>query len=131
MTHATVEQLLEEARASINRFSPRETTQAMERGAILIDIRPDAQREARGEVPGARLVPRNALEWRLDPACEHRDPELARRDVTLIVMCHEGYQSSLAAATLVRLGLDAGDLAGGFEAWRAAGLPVTSRPRRP
>jgi rhodanese-related sulfurtransferase len=71
------------------------------------------------------------LEWRLDPAAEHRDPDLARRDVPVIVMCDAGCQSSLAAATLRCLGLDAGDLAGGFQAWLEAGLPVTRQPPRP
>jgi len=127
----TVEQLLDEARSRIRRFSPSDARAALGRGAILIDIRPDAQRSADGEVPEARVVPRNVLEWRLDPASEDRDREAARRDVPLILMCDEGYQSSLAAATLLRLGLDAGDLAGGFQAWRSAGLPVTRQPRRP
>jgi rhodanese-related sulfurtransferase len=69
-------------------------------------------------------VQRNVLEWRLDPACPHRDPELARRDRLVIVICDEGYQSSLAAATLCRFGLRAADVIGGFQAWRAAGLPL-------
>jgi rhodanese-related sulfurtransferase len=67
---------------------------------------------------------RNVLEWRLDPACPHRDPELVRRDRVVIVVCDEGYQSSLAPATLRRFGLDAADVIGEFQAWRAAGLPV-------
>ena len=71
-------------------------------------------------------MPRNVLEWRLDPACEHRDPELARRDARVVLICDEGYQSSLAAATLTRFGLDATDVVGGFQAWRAAGLAVSA-----
>jgi rhodanese-related sulfurtransferase len=122
--HATVEDLLHEARARIPRWSPVEARRALTRGALLIDIRDEAQRAA-GEVPGACFVPRNALEWRLDPSCAHRDRELARRGVPVIVMCEEGYQSSLAAAALRRFGLDAGDLIGGFHAWARAGLPVT------
>jgi rhodanese-related sulfurtransferase len=127
----TVEQLLDEARARIPRFSPHDAQEAVKRGAILIDIRPDPQRAAAGEVPGATVVPRNVLEWRLDPACAQRDRDLARDDVPLIVMCDEGYQSSLAAATLRRFGIDAGDLVGGFQAWLGAGLPVTWERRQP
>ena len=98
---------------------------AIEDGALLIDIRVESQRAADGVVPGAHYVPRNVLEWRLDPASEHRDPELAKPDAQVIVMCNEGYQSSLAAATLQELGISqATDLDGGFRAWRAAGLPV-------
>jgi rhodanese-related sulfurtransferase len=127
----TVQRLLDEARARIPRFAPWEAREAVERGAFLIDIRPRPQRVADGEVPGARIVSRNVLEWRLDPTCEHRDRDLARPGVTVIVMCQEGYQSSLAAATLRRLGVDAADLAGGFRAWLSAGLPITRRPQRP
>ena len=87
----------------------------------------DRPTSARGTatLPGARVVPRNVLEWRLDPSCEHRDPELARRDARVIVVCDEGYQSSLAAATLRRFGLDATDVIGGVQAWREAGLPTS------
>jgi rhodanese-related sulfurtransferase len=70
------------------------------------------------------VIPRNVLEWRLDPSCEHRDPELAVSDRLVILICNEGYQSSLAAATLRRFGVDATDVAGGAQAWIAAGLPV-------
>ena len=97
----------------------------MQDGALLIDIRAESQRAADGQVPGAAFVPRNVLEWRLDPESAHRDPELARPDARIVLMCNEGYQSSLAAATLQDLGLPrATDLDGGFQAWRAAGLPV-------
>jgi rhodanese-related sulfurtransferase len=93
---------------------------------MLIDIRSDLQRERDGVVPCARYVSRNVLEWRCDPASPHRDPELAHRDLLLVLMCNEGYQSSLAAATLQRLGLSlATDVIGGFRAWRDADLPVT------
>ena len=98
--------------------------EAVERGAILIDIRSESQRAADGLIPDASFVPRNQLEWRLDPASEHRDPGLARRDRAVILICDEGYQSSLAAATVRRFGVDATDVAGGFQAWREAGLPV-------
>jgi rhodanese-related sulfurtransferase len=97
-------------------------------GALLIDIRAESQIAADGAVPEALHVPRNVLEWRLDPASEHRDPELASYERTVIVMCDEGYQSSLAAATLKDLGIEkATDMIGGFQAWRAAGLPHHKR----
>ena len=77
-----------------------------------------------GVIPGAPFVPRNVLEWRLDPACSNRDPELARRDAQMVLLCDEGYQSSLAAATVRSFGVSATDVIGGFRAWRGAGLPV-------
>ena len=123
-TPLTVDDLLREARAGLERLDPAAASAAIAEGAILIDIRAESQRARDGRVPGARYLPRNALEWRLDPASAHRDPEVARRDVPLIVMCDEGFQSSLAAATLQRLGLRATDLIGGFQAWRSTGLPV-------
>jgi rhodanese-related sulfurtransferase len=120
-----VDELMARARSKLERLGPVEAQAARESGALLIDIRADSQRAADGEVPGAAFVPRNVLEWRLDPASPDRDPELARPDARIVVMCDEGYQSSLAAATLQELGLPhATDLAGGFQAWRAAGLPV-------
>jgi len=120
----TVEELLEDARAGLPRLAPQQAHQAAEAGAALIDIRSDTQRLDDGEIACATRIPRNVLEWRLDPACPHRCPELARRDLVVIVLCDEGYQSSLAAATLRRFGLDVADVVGGFQAWRAAGLPV-------
>jgi rhodanese-related sulfurtransferase len=121
----TVDDLLSAARARLDRVGPDEARAALEQGAVLIDIRTDSQRADDGVVPGARFVPRNVLEWRLDPASDHRDPELADPDSHVILMCNEGYQSSLAAATLHELGIArATDLDGGFQAWRAAGLPV-------
>jgi rhodanese-related sulfurtransferase len=120
----TIDRLLEEARRELDRLSPRDAAAAAREGAILIDIRSDSQRARDGAVPGARFIARNVLEWRLDPASAHRDPECARRDVRLILMCNEGYQSSLAAATLRRFGLDATDVIGGFQAWRRDGLRV-------
>jgi rhodanese-related sulfurtransferase len=122
----TVAQLLDAARATLLRLTPAQAHAAQRQAAVLIDIRSDHQRDCDGVVPGARHVPRNVLEWRCDPACAHNDPELARAHLHLIVMCDEGYQSSLAAATLQRLGLRrATDVIGGFQEWRAAGLPVT------
>ena len=121
---ATAEQLLAEARSGLDRLSPAEAHAARPGEALVIDIRSDSQRARDGHVPGARFIPRNALEWRLDPASEHRDPQAARRDLQLVLMCDEGFQSSLAAATLKRFGLRATDMVGGFQAWRSAGLPV-------
>jgi rhodanese-related sulfurtransferase len=90
-----------------------------------VDIRSDRQRTEDGVIPGASYVPRNVLEWRLDPESQHRDPDLGRPDARVMLICNEGYQSSLAAGTLQRFGLaDATDVVGGFQAWRDAGLPV-------
>jgi rhodanese-related sulfurtransferase len=121
----TVEALLQEARSSLTRLSPQDANDAVVRGAVLVDIRSESQLERDGEIRGARRIPRNALEWRLDPASPHRDASIARRDHTVVLICDEGFQSSLAAATLCRFGLQATDVVGGFQAWRAAGLPVT------
>jgi rhodanese-related sulfurtransferase len=120
----TVDQLLAEARPRLHRLEPRQASAAARDGALLVDIRPAAQRAAEGEIPGALLVERNVLEWRLDPASAARLPQ-ASYDLRVIVVCSEGYTSSLAAAALQDLGLSgATDLAGGFRAWQAAGLPV-------
>src|SRR4051794_28396679 len=127
----TVHDLLERARAGLERLGPHEAARAVdERGAVLVDIRSDAQRTRDGAIPGALFHPRNVLEWRVDPASGHHDPELsADLDRVIVVVCHEGYQSSLAAATLQDLGFArATDLAGGFAAWRDAGLPVEPAP---
>jgi len=116
-----------EARAVLpRRPSPAEAHAAQAAGAQLIDIRGDDQRRGGGLIPGAIVLPRNALEWRCDPASRWRHPALAGWDQHLILICQEGFQSSLAAATLQQLGLvNATDLDGGFAAWAAAGLPVT------
>jgi rhodanese-related sulfurtransferase len=127
MEPITVEQLLTDARAVLHRLAPDEALAAQRAGAILVDIRSDAQRARDGQPPDARKVARNVLEWRCDPASPHRDPTLARPDAQLVLICDEGYQSSLAAATLHRFGLTrATDVIGGFKAWRAAGLPVAT-----
>jgi rhodanese-related sulfurtransferase len=124
-TRTTVDRLLAESRAQLDRLEPNEAMARVRDGAILVDIRSDAQRVADGVVPGAVYVPRNVLEWRADPESGHTEPALGGFDTPLILFCHEGYQSSLAAATLQRLGrADATDVIGGFAAWRAAGLPV-------
>ena len=126
--YETVDELLAQARAQLERLTPEQTHRVVEAGATLIDIRSESQRASDGELPNATPIPRNVLEWRLDPASEHRHQEIARRGATVIVVCDEGYQSSLAAATLKRFGLEATDVIGGFQAWRAAGLPVTPPP---
>jgi rhodanese-related sulfurtransferase len=121
----TIDQLLSEARARLHRLTPAEAHQRLDEGAVLIDIRAESQRARDGVVPASTFIPRNVLEWRLDPASPHRAANLARHDAQIIVMCDEGYQSSLAAATLQDLGIArATDLVGGFQAWRAAGLPL-------
>jgi rhodanese-related sulfurtransferase len=121
---AGIEDLLAEAQAEIGRYTPAETLAAVADGAVLVDIRPLEQRRRDGLVPGAAIIQRNVLEWRLDPEGAHRDPELAVTDRPVILICDEGYQSSLAAATLRRLGVDAGDVIGGVQAWIGEGLPL-------
>jgi rhodanese-related sulfurtransferase len=122
---ATIDDLLAQARQRLTRLDPRQASGAMREGAVLIDIRAESQRADDGVVPGSLFVARNVLEWRCDPTSEHRDPRIDGRERQLILMCNEGYQSSLAAATLHELGLTrTADLDGGFQAWRAAGLPV-------
>jgi rhodanese-related sulfurtransferase len=105
---------------------------AMRSGAALIDIRGDAQIDRDGRIPGALVIPRNVLEWRLDPSSQHRHPQAPGLGERVILLCDEGYQSSLAAATLQQLGFGrATDVDGGFQAWRSAGLPVTHSVTRP
>jgi rhodanese-related sulfurtransferase len=121
----TVDELLADARAKLDRLEPREALAAVESGeALIVDIRADSQRAADGVVPGAAFIPRNVIEWRVDPATDYGDERLTSGK-RVVVMCNEGYQSSLVAATLQELGLEgATDLAGGFQAWRGAELPV-------
>lgn len=122
---STIDQLLARARAGLDRVEPHKARDAIRAGAVLIDIRSESQRAADGVVPDAIWIARNVLEWRCDPSCEAHDDRIGGIEQHVIVMCDEGYQSSLAAATLQQLGLArATDLAGGFKAWRAAGLPV-------
>ncbi|MGY1784942.1 rhodanese-like domain-containing protein [Geodermatophilus sp. SYSU D00698] len=122
----SVDQLLEEARSRITRVTPEEAAQRVANGAVLVDIRPQSQREADGEVPGALVVERNHLEWRFDPESDARVPQATGDDVDVVVLCQEGYTSSLAADALRSLGLArASDVIGGHRAWVAAGLPST------
>ena len=121
----TIDDILADARALITRLTPAEAAAAMGDGAVLVDIRPAAQRAAEGEIPGALIIERNGLEWRFDPESDARLP-VADYDLQVIVFCSEGYTSSLAAAALQELGVHrATDLAGGIKAWQASGLPVT------
>jgi rhodanese-related sulfurtransferase len=122
----TIDQVLAEARTRLHRLTPQQALRAAGAGAVLVDIRPAGQRAAEGEIPGALIVERNVLEWRFDPASAARLPQ-ASYDLHVIIVCSEGYTSSLAAAALQDLGVHrTTDLAGGFAAWQAAGLPVVS-----
>jgi rhodanese-related sulfurtransferase len=126
MARMTIDELLAAARARLERVTVDELADALAAGALLVDIRGDAQRAADGVIPDAIFHPRNVLEWRADPSSGHDDPRLSA-DLTrhVIVVCNEGYQSSLAAATLQELGFtNATDLVGGFQAYASAGLPV-------
>lgn len=121
----TIDDVLAEDRVGLRRLDPVEAAAAASNGARLVDTRPQYQREADGEIPGAIVIERNHLEWRLDPASSARIPEATDHEITWIVVCDEGYSSSLAAASLQRLGLrNATDVIGGFQAWRESGLPI-------
>ncbi|GAA2771312.1 rhodanese-like domain-containing protein [Streptomyces rameus] len=121
-----IDELLERVRAGYRRVEAREAHEAALSGqALLVDIRYAALRERDGLIPGAVVVERNELEWRLDPQGSHRLPQATGHDLRAVVICNEGYASSLAAVSLHQLGLHrATDLVGGFQAWRAEGLPV-------
>jgi rhodanese-related sulfurtransferase len=128
-----VDELLDRERAHLDRLTPDQAARAVaEDGALLVDIRYGALRDRDGLVPGAVIVERNELEWRLDPLGDHRIPQATRHDLQVVVFCNEGYASSLAARSLQALGLSrATDLVGGFQAWAAAGLPVEPPSGRP
>ncbi len=123
----TVDELLVEARRSLHRVTPVEARRAADAGALIVDIRPSELRRRDGLIPGALVIDRNVLEWRLDPESADRTPEITSHDQTIILVCDEGYASSLAAATLHDLGLHrATDLIGGVQAWIADGLPTVA-----
>lgn len=129
-----IEAVLADARRGLDRPGPERAAQAAAAGGLLVDIRPFELRDRDGVIPDAWVIDRNVLEWRLDPASPSRlaevDDGLYERAV--VVICDEGYASSLAAATLRTMGLErATDLDGGFQAWRAAGLPVATGPGTP
>ena len=120
----SIDELLAEAQARLDRLTPQEALSAQADGALLVDTRSERDRIAEGAIPGALVIERTVLEWRLDPASDTRMPQ-ASYDAHVVVVCNDGYSSSLAAATLQELGLhSATDMIGGFRAWKAAGLPV-------
>jgi rhodanese-related sulfurtransferase len=122
-----IDKILADARGRLRRVTPDEAFREQAEGAVLIDIRPAAQRARMGEIPGSVIVERNHLEWRLDPECEARLPWVTGYDHRVIVFCEDGYTSSLAAVALQDLGLHrATDLIGGFRVWAAAGLPTAA-----
>ncbi|MEX5636722.1 rhodanese-like domain-containing protein [Parafrankia sp. FMc2] len=132
MSGSRIDGLLAAARSRLRRLTPEQAAAAVADGAVLIDIRPAAQRSAEGGIPAAVVIERNVLEWRLDPTSEARAPFATGDHVIPVIICSEGYTSSLAAAALHDLGLTgATDVIGGFHAWAAAGLPTTGLPAAP
>jgi rhodanese-related sulfurtransferase len=124
-----VDEVLAARRCGIGRLTPAEAAAAVARGALLVDTRTEAQRRRQGEVPGAVVIDRTVLEWRLDPCSDARIPEATGPDLEVVVLCRQGYSSCLAAASLRDVGLRrATDVIGGVEAWIAAGLPVGCGP---
>jgi len=120
-----INEVLAAAQASLHRLTPAETAAAMREGAILVDTRDGELRSRDGAIPGALHIPLSVLEWRVDPTSGHQSADLAGHEHDLILICHEGYSSSLAAVRLRELGFaDTTDVIGGFVAWSAAGLPV-------
>jgi rhodanese-related sulfurtransferase len=123
-TTTAIDTVLATARARLERLSPRDAFAAASAGALLVDIRPEINRRTEGEIPGALVIDRNVLEWRLDPASDARIDQAAY-DAWVVLFCNEGYASSLAATSLQDLGIVAAtDLVGGYRAWRARGLPT-------
>ncbi len=121
--------MLAAARAGVERYDPTATAAALERGALVVDTRTERQRREQGEFPGAVVIDRTVLEWRLDPTSSARIPEATGPDLEVVVLCRQGYSSSLAAASLRAVGLPrATDLAGGVEAWIAEGRPMVPGP---
>ncbi len=127
--HGGIDAVLAASRSGGSRLSPAEVVEAQARGALVVDTRTEAQRRRQGELPGAVVIDRTVLEWRLDPSSDARIPEAIGSDLEVVVVCRQGYSSSLAAASLRAVGLHrATDLEGGVEAWLAAGLPMSSAP---
>jgi rhodanese-related sulfurtransferase len=121
-----IDTVLSQARTRLERLDPRDAAAAATAGAVLVDIRPQINRETEGEIPGALVIDRNVLEWRLDPASDAR-LDMASYDVWIVLFCNEGYASTLAATSLQDLGISAAtDMIGGYRAWRTAGLPTTA-----
>lgn len=129
MRRKTVDELLRDARRRLDRLEPADANAAMREGALLIDLRSQDERERNGIVPGSLHIPRSVLEWRVDPDSGYANPAVGGLDRRLVLLCAQGFSSSLAAATLQELGFaNATDVVGGFAAWRAAGLPVRPSP---
>jgi rhodanese-related sulfurtransferase len=114
--------LLGDARARITRLTPAQAFEAASDGALLVDVRSERDRERSGVAPGSIHIPLTVLQWRVAPDSTWRNPHVGA-DTRLVVICEHGFSSSLAAASLVDLGLDASDVVGGFDAWKAEGLP--------
>ena len=120
-----IDKVLDDARARLDRLQAKDVPAALQRGAVLVDIRPQAQRDREGHVPAALVIERNVLEWRCDPTSDAKIPEAVGDDVEWVVLCSEGYTSSLAAASLVDLGLHRStDVVGGYHALEAEGVLV-------
>ena len=123
----SIDEILAAARARLDRIEPAQLARAVADGALIVDIRPHEQRSRDGALPGAVVIDRNTLEWRLDPSCDHHIAEVSGWEMWVVIVCNEGYSSSLAAAMLQDLGLHrATDLVGGFQAW----LAFDARPSR-
>jgi rhodanese-related sulfurtransferase len=121
---AAIAVLLETVRKGLDRVQPADLASEIAAGALVVDIRPIEQRHRDGDLPGALTIDRNVLEWRLDPTSPDHIPEATDTSRRIIIVCNEGYSSSLAAATLRQLGLErASDLIGGFQAWKDSQLP--------
>ena len=128
----TLEELLEEASARISRLEPRAALSAAAAGALIVDIRSNDARQRDGIVPGSLHIPRTVLEWRVAQDSANRNPYVGGTGQKLVLLCDHGCSTVLAAATLVDLGFaNAGDVIGGFAAWRDAGLPVALAPPSP
>lgn len=128
----SIDDMLTAARSRLRRMTPHQAASAVDDGALLVDIRPQGQRRREGEVPGSLVIERNVLEWRFDPTNAARLAAATGHDVRVVVMCSQGYTSSLAAASLQEIGLGhSTDIVGGFQAWSAAGLPTTAGGREP
>jgi rhodanese-related sulfurtransferase len=125
MSTTAIDTIVERSRLRLTRVTPREALAASVDGALLVDIRPEINRRLEGEIPGALVIDRNVLEWRLDPTSDARI-EQASYDARIVLFCNEGYASSLAAVSLQDLGIeDVTDMIGGYRAWRALDLPTT------
>jgi rhodanese-related sulfurtransferase len=128
----TLDELFAEARARIERLEPAEAHAAAATGGLIVDIRSEPARERDGVVPGSLHVPRTVLEWRFEPGGRWRNPHVGDLEQRVIVLCEQGYSSVFAAGMLARLGYTrAGDVVGGFEGWREAGLPIVAAPEPP